>query len=475
MKSNSFNPTEEIRKTFNITEDMLKYADKQCLCPFCFGKFTPLTSAFRIAPESVCSKMHYDTLAPEEKEAALPYREANDVIYEDFWKRFPGSEPSDVESKTISRRPVMHMLLENCLRGRFGADKDGFPAEMTDSKGNKSDIRICPHCHNQLPLNFGKHPIKYIAIVGITSSGKTVYLSQFLKGLYDNLTDIGFVQVDGMNDAEKFWKLNLVKKGNGLPMGNATDKLTLPIAITIQNERIKNKIYTLVFYDIAGENCVNSDQMKKYGSFIVNADGIIMIVDPDQFPGMLSGTDDIEDDTINPGKVLQAMYHAFVAAKTKEGQCDVPLAVAVSKSDLLRADYKYRNYQSNIFQNIDYSKYRPKGFPYDDYLNITTEVQNLLEKERTGKTFVSAVKNGFVKNDFFAFTALNVKPIEKKNKDIDGAVYYVLEEDPETIRIEESFNWLLYQMGILEKAEKSKSGKEGPKPKKFLGIFGKSQ
>ena len=76
MKKNNFKPTEEMKNYFNITENMLKYADNQCLCPFCFGKFTPLTTAFRVAQESICSIMHYETLGDKGKEAELPYMEA---------------------------------------------------------------------------------------------------------------------------------------------------------------------------------------------------------------------------------------------------------------------------------------------------------------------------------------------------------------------------------------------------------------
>ena len=56
----------------------------------------------------------------------------------------------------------------------------------------------------------------------------------------------------------------------------------------------------------------------------------------------------------------------------------------------------------------------------------------------------------------------------EKDKE-SGDIYYVLEEDPETVRIEEPFNWLLYQLGILKKTEKVE---EIQKPKKLLGIFG---
>lgn len=461
----TFNPTEEMRKKFNITDEMLKYADNECLCPYCFGLFRPFTVAFRIAPESVCGAMRYETLMPEEKAEAEPYRERRDIQYDEFWKRFPGSEPSDEESRAMVKRPVMHMLLPEHLRGQFVPDEEGFPVGMIDGKGNKSDARVCPHCHNRLPLNLGKYPVKYIALVGITSSGKTVYLSQLLKNLYINLSDIGYIQVDGLDETENFWRTNLVKKGQKLPTGNVTDKLTPPVAVTIQNRETR-EIHTLIFYDIAGENCVNSEQMKKYGPFIVNSDGIIMIVDPGQFPELLDGQGELEEEAANPGKVIQAMYRAFVAAKSIRGQSNVPMAVAISKSDLLKPYFESRNQNSNLFRNINYREYEGKGFPYNDYLNITVEARRLLEQERTGKAFVDAVKNGFEKSDFFAFSALNVKPVAKEEEENgEKYTYYILEEDPEVLRIEEPFNWILYQFGMLEKVEKNKTKEAADKPK----------
>ena len=64
--------------------------------------------------------------------------------------------------------------------------------------------------------------------------------------------------------------------------------------------------------------------------------------------------------------------------------------------------------------------------------------------------------------------------MEKKDE-VSGNSYYILEEDPEMVRIEEAFNWLLYQLGILEKSEKGKSNGENKKSKKFLGIFGRNR
>ncbi|MDE6202283.1 MAG: hypothetical protein K2G19_02270, partial [Lachnospiraceae bacterium] len=282
------------------------------------------------------------------------------------------------------------------------------------------------------------------------------------------LNDIGYIQVDGIDEVEEFCRANLIRKGKKLPAGNAPDKLTLPVAVTIQNKETR-EIHTLIFYDIAGENCVNSEQMKKYGPFIVNSDGIIMIVDPSQFPELLDGQEESEEEAAYPGKVIQAMYRAFVAAKSIKGQSDVPMAVALSKSDLLRPYFANRNRNSNIFRNINYKEYGRKGFPYNDYLNITMETRMLLEQERSGKAFVDAVKNGFGKSDFFAFSALNVKPVAKKEEE-NGSVYYIIEEDPEVLRIEEPFNWILYQLGMLEKVDKNKPEEALDRPK-GRGLF----
>ena len=70
---------------------------------------------------------------------------------------------------------------------------------------------------------------------------------------------------------------------------------------------------------------------------------------------------------------------------------------------------------------------------------------------------------------YIAFSALNVKA--EKKAGTDGLEYSYIDEDPEAMRIEEPLFWLLYQMGVIEKAQKKqrKANKSNP----FLSIFGK--
>ncbi|MFR2605771.1 MAG: hypothetical protein ACLTAX_11490 [Waltera sp.] len=51
-------------------------------------------------------------------------------------------------------------------------DPEGFLYQVRDEEGRDTKVRICPHCHNPLPFEYGKYPVKYIAVVGITELRK---------------------------------------------------------------------------------------------------------------------------------------------------------------------------------------------------------------------------------------------------------------------------------------------------------------
>ncbi|MFR2605770.1 MAG: hypothetical protein ACLTAX_11485 [Waltera sp.] len=115
-----------------------------------------------------------------------------------------------------------------------------------------------------------------------------------------NLTVIGTHE-----EVDNFVRDHRIKKGYPLPSGNTKDLLTMPLPLNVINNKTKQK-YTLIFYDIAGENCVNPEAMNKYGMFIENANGIVMIIDPKQFGELFNITEDSEDydddDTADSGK-----------------------------------------------------------------------------------------------------------------------------------------------------------------------------
>lgn len=432
-----------------------KILNNKCKCPYCFRPFFTETVLFKA--QTVYTQQDLFEFTVAEKESKKQYQEGEDRKYKEFWNQYPGTKVSFKYEKNPT------MLATAVDAGEDFAypvavdkkrDKDGFLFQATDGEGRDTNIRICPHCHNPLPHEYGKYPVKYIAVVGITSSGKTVYLAQLLTKIREILGRADLTTLGQMAEVDDFVEKYRIVKDRPLPRGNTTDVLTLPIPVNVVNKK-DNKKYTLVFYDIAGENCVDTEQMKKYGLFIENANGIVLIVDPMQFAELfhLTISDmDKEENAPRPEKVVEAMYNAFAAANGTGGRSSIPLAAAISKSDMLR---NYLPENLNLFHQINYEVYESFGFPAEECRNVHTEIEMQLKRKGScmqGILFCDQLAQCFPIHKFFAFSALNVEAVKKKDE--NGVIYSTVEEDPETLRIEEPIFWVLNQMGVVPEAIK---------------------
>lgn len=448
-----------------------KILNNMCKCPYCFKPFS--TEAVQFKAMTIYTEQDLEEFSEDEIRRKRAYLEADDEPYTRFWNNYPGSDPKFQYERfpTLLSVPldtggaIRYPVAKSRLR-----DAEGFLYKVTDAEGRESKVRICPHCHNPLPFEYGKYPVKYVAVVGITSSGKTIYLAQLLTKIKEILARVDLTVIGTHTEVDTFVNNYRIRKGVPLPGGNTTDLLTLPIPVNVINNKTNEK-YTLVFYDIAGENCVNPESMNKYGRFIENANGIVMIIDPRQFSELFNLLEEdveenlphIDEEIASPEKVVEAMYNAFGAVSGAGGKSNVPLAAALSKSDILK---DYLDYNLNMFQEVAYDKYTSFGFPYEEFINIDTEIRMLLKNKKSmqGTLLANQLTQCFPNHGYFAFSALNVKAV--KYVDDDGLTYSVIEEDPETMRIEEPIFWILYQMGIISKAEK----KSGNKKKGFWGF-----
>lgn len=483
----------------------------KCKCPYCFKEFQHDQVHFKLT--EMIYKAEADSYEqseyPEEKLSAR-YSERVDKKFEKYWRNYPGNTPQYAYAKN----PVLisnnngnvfpydeDASGENGIPANFYKDDDGFVSWAKDEEGNISTERICPHCHNPLVYPYGKYPVKFIAVVGVTTSGKTMYLGQMLGRISDYLAFAGLGLEGQHEDLKTFVKNNFYHRDQILPMGNASHVMTLPITINV----IKNKTgehYTLVFFDIAGENCVKADRMEKYGPFVQNADGMIFLVDPNQMEGFFEldrsnettkdsadeksadenrihdeGTKEKKGEKTNfdPPAVIEAMYNAFLGKKGSK--CTKPIAVTFSKSDMLAKEF---NENSNVFQMIDYQKYYGKGFQYDTWRDLHDELYKRLKSSKgrswAGRHIINAVENHFETIGFFAVAALNCELKTLPNKKL------MLGDEPNPRRIEEPFLWLLFQLNIID-GYQNKDGKiigktkKQPAPKRglFRRLFGRKR
>lgn len=368
------------------------------------------------------------------------FEEKEDPLFRKFWSRY-----SNTLSWKYATYPVITKKDLRMIKGTYRRDGDDMVFSVTDRYGVETRERICPYCHNPLPANYGKYPVYFIATVGITNSGKTVYLSQLLKGMGEYMSNVKLASLGMSSAINEFLKNHPIEKDVPLPLGTVSGILNPPLFYVILD---KNTGYTLVFYDVAGEDCVNEEGMLRYGPFIENAHGIIMILDPEQFRQVNQS----DDDVASPKAVIETMYNSFLGHGKKGEKSKVPLALALSKSDTLEK----RNMlppNSNIFKNLDYDTCC-SGFDLRQYRNLAGEVRKFLGNMPEGSETLKVIESCFLRTGFFAFSALNCD-VKKEKRTIDEVqrTVCVPSAHPAPRRIEEPLFWMLSEFGILKKVE----------------------
>lgn len=447
------------------------YDDVEIKCPYCFNTFFHNEVGFRVEPISNEKVQEYKQkiISGDEKEAekykkklenAKHYEKKRDSIWHEYWEKMgwvgnaalyengDGYDEYNDHSRPSALSDLQDPIIgldNDMLIGEKRVDADGFVVAAVDNRGEITERRICPHCHNKLPKDYGKNPVKFIAVVGISGSGKTVMLSQLIENIEDYATNGGGkVTFDSSDSASKFPLQYKVKANQELPSGTR-EHFAPPIYLQFTKTEKKSwKETTLVIYDIAGESCINAGGIEKYGPFVRNSDGIILLLDPRQISAFSCADENAE----KPTAVLNAMGKAFLLDDNQV--CKVPFAVAYSKSDKLQNAGIDINENSHIFRPIEYTAQR--GFMLDSYKNVRFEVESLLKKY--SPTFYHNVVDFFENYGFFAFSSLGHDA--ESTSSSDGKKANVLTMNLEPKRLEEPLLWLLYKWKLIDGVTQAK-------------------
>ena len=97
----------------------------------------------------------------------------------------------------------------------------------------------------------------------------------------------------------------------------------------------------LVFFDAAGEDLQSLKIIEREGRYITLSDGLILLLDPLQMPAVrdeLDGTSELPPVTADPYTMLGRLAGMLREARAipPGKQIDVPLAITLSKVDMLR-------------------------------------------------------------------------------------------------------------------------------------------
>lgn len=310
-------------------------------------------------------------------------------------------------------------------------------------------VRICPHCDRMLPPNVERVKSYTIAIVGDSTSGKTLYLSSVIQQLQEAAAYqvIGYNSIVGQGKTDETYYNDYYVP---LFLNKAAPSAT-PIAQNnpeplIYELGFPGKSINLLFYDASGEDMVNAGQMAEYGHYILHASAIIFLADPMIMPGIRQYIPTHVKQAqslpprINTAQALNRIISTFRRSQSVNPgeKLKVPIAITISKSDLL--DFTERTNNPPLYlrdltltNRVDSSQSS----------SVNQQVQDMLR--RYGDAVLIPASKQFERVSFFAVSSTGQAPT------LVGQNLEFPEIKPR--RCLEPLLWVLEQLGIINYAE----------------------
>ena len=177
---------------------------------------------------------------------------------------------------------------ESSFEEGFGDDFDseGF-GESAERQNERSDRelhnipdRACPHCHCELPKQFGLLKTYHIALFGGRAAGKTAYLVNLFQQLNTQLSNNNLGSMVLAEESENFI-LPMIEdyEREGTTHPTPADAGLLPILCHYKN---KGDEAFVALYDIAGEGTDNAAYMANHKG-IAQCESLLLMIDPNMF------------------------------------------------------------------------------------------------------------------------------------------------------------------------------------------------
>lgn len=416
-------------------------------CPFCFMEFSHDSVHFRAS-----SAKH--TVVGQSGDRAIREDPIVDrklvTYYKQFGRQAPRTFPAIDPTGKENGDDYVKLLDESSVEY-----KDSMLYAVTDQFGNKTDKRICPFCHNELPKSAGKNRSYTIAFAGDTAVGKTVYMVTLINRLmylHDDFNSLMNPLTGSVSDKYNKVYYNPMYKEGLLPehthVNEMVDPLIYEFKVGVHRENgvlVADETVTLTFYDVAGDGIKNEDYVNTRARHLKYADAFLYMVDPMQTGAaqkLVALNEGARSDYIEGRgvalQILQSFFTQDIAFENK------PTAVVLTKSDLLKStseQTRYFNPESNVYRQCEHRGY----LDMIQVDSIDQEVQQFFDI--ADKLFKKSVNLMFNNVKFFAVSALGGPTRNKKINNVDRKA--IVGGFPQEIRVEEPFLWVLAQLGII--------------------------
>jgi hypothetical protein len=350
--------------------------------------------------------------------------------------------------------------------------KGGFWKQLLDAFVLPDDPpeqkRICPNCHLQLPtmLANGELTGEVFAIIGPRGAGKSNFFGVLLHMLERHYsTQVGFTLFDQdtfsvqekrpmpsrilykQRYGDRLYKPGDPRAVDQTDRAAGNQELRIPLIYRLQFPKRPLHYLTrplarvsaldLAIFDTAGEDLGDHHVMSQYYRCLLQASGIIFLIDPFQYPGIRAQlTPDLRarlppletGATDIVGEVRKLFEsHGRVRAGQK---ISVPVAFALSRSDMLRP-FVYKG--AYLLRDSQHQG----GFDVEGCRRLSQEVVAYLEKWGCAE-LIAKVDALFSNVSFFALSALGEMPDQQLRL-----------RTVAPLRIADPLLWLLYQRGYI--------------------------
>jgi hypothetical protein len=333
----------------------------------------------------------------------------------------------------------------------FKADGRRLTAVHPDC-GDETTYRICPACHSQLPVRFGRVTSRMIAMIGAKDTGKTVYTTVLIHELMNTIGSRFDVAVVGCDDKtrERFVKdqrqlYDEHELFDPTKTAQAGGGVVAPLVFLLTTEkqgrlRLLGSRHSLFsFFDTAGEDLISQESVDRNARYLTSADGIILLLDPLQMRGARSlaapgsRLPDAARDIDHPVSVLSRVTDLLQArGSRRRGKITKPFALALSKLDAL---------WHTLPEGNPLRQPSPNGSACDtqDSLDVDAYVQALLH-EWEGGQIDQIMRKHYARYRYFGLSALGETPT-RANRVADRGI--------RPHRVADPFLWLLSEFGTI--------------------------
>ncbi|GIF08389.1 hypothetical protein [Actinoplanes siamensis] len=330
--------------------------------------------------------------------------------------------------------------------------------------GNTATVQICPHCHAQLPVHYGKLDTRIVAMIGAKFSGKSVYTTVLMHELIHRVGrrfDAAVVGADERTRKEFGNEERALYTEGVLPIttqpANVGEEGRQPFVFKFslgERRRFRStlKHTVLSFFDTAGEDLETARGVAQNVGYLAGAHGIIVLLDPLTIPQLVP-TLGLDPGVLparaqrqaaqgdSPINILTRVTEVLqqVPGVGPNRMIDVPVAIAFSKVDAL---WEALPEDSPLRQPAPDTPW----FPESDSLALHHYVQALLQ-EWEGGQIDQLLHKHYRTYRYFGLSALGavppaLEPAQQRQRIAKSGI--------QPHRVEDPFLWLLSRLKVIE-------------------------